>query len=161
MDDVAYVDASPLIFLARTGLLEQLRLAAVRVVVPVAVAAEIRARGADDPTARAVGDARWLERTETIAVSPPLAALGLGAGESQVLSLAMATRGAVAILDDLAARRFARTHGIALRGTLGIVLLARMQGGIPAARPIIDALRRSGMHLSDVVVDDALREVGE
>lgn len=67
----------------------------------------------------------------------------------------------MAIVDDLAARRCAKARGIASRGTLGVILIARRRGLIPSARAIVDELRRSGMRLANDVMDRALREVGE
>lgn len=51
--------------------------------------------------------------------------------------------------------------GIPVRGTLGLVLAAKQRGDIPAARPILEKLRQSGMYLSDRVVNEALALVGE
>jgi predicted nucleic acid-binding protein len=48
-----------------------------------------------------------------------------------------------------------------VRGTLGLVLVARRRGVIPAARPVVERLRRSGMYLSDRVCDRALALIGE
>ena len=47
------VNASPLIFLSRAGLLDMLTLEASEIVVPETVAVEIRRRGNDDPAAQA------------------------------------------------------------------------------------------------------------
>jgi predicted nucleic acid-binding protein len=67
----------------------------------------------------------------------------------------------VAIVDDLAARRFAAAHGVGVRGTLGLVLIARQRGVIPSARTTLEQLRRGGMYLSDAVLDQALSMIGE
>jgi predicted nucleic acid-binding protein len=67
----------------------------------------------------------------------------------------------MAILDDLAARRCAATLRIPVRGTLGLVLIARQRGRIPAARPVLEGMRASGMYLSDSVMNKALALVGE
>ena len=66
-----------------------------------------------------------------------------------------------AVLDDAQGRQCARAHGIAVIGTLGIVLFAKRQGVIQAARPVLDTLRRSGMYLSDQILTEALRLIGE
>ncbi len=47
------------------------------------------------------------------------------------------------------------------QGTLGVVLFAKTQGLISAARPIVERLRQHGMFLSDRVMNHALRQVGE
>ncbi len=161
MDDVAFVDASPLIHLGQVGRLELLRLAAARVVVPEVAAREIAAHGADDVAVRAVRAASWIETAATIAPPADIAAWDLGAGETQVLALVRATPRAVGIVDDRAARRCARILGIPVHGTVGVILLARRQGRLAAARPVVEELRRLGMRLAIEVMNSALREVGE
>ena len=65
------------------------------------------------------------------------------------------------IIDDLAGRRCAESFDIPVRGTLGVVLLAKQQGRIPKARPVVEQLRGAGMYLSDEVVEEALALVDE
>jgi predicted nucleic acid-binding protein len=48
------VNASPLIFLSRAGLLNLLQLVSPEIIIPKTVAAEINRRGPDDPTAQAI-----------------------------------------------------------------------------------------------------------
>ena len=60
-----------------------------------------------------------------------------------------------------AARNAAAALGIAYRGTLGVVISAKTQGLIPAARPVVEQLRQNGMYLSDQVMNQALAQVGE
>jgi len=50
--------------------------------------------------------------------------------------------GCRAVIDDLAPRKSAASLGIPVTGTLGIVLRARRQGIIPAARPVVEDLLR-------------------
>lgn len=78
-----------------------------------------------------------------------------------MITCAQINDGAFAVIDDLAGRRCARSFGIPLRGTLGLVLKAKQQGAIPSARKTLGQLRDVGMYLSDGVADMALREVGE
>ena len=40
-------------------------------------------------------------------------------------------------------------------------LTAKQRRVIPAARPVLDQLRRHGMYLSDRVINEALAKVGE
>ena len=51
--------------------------------------------------------------------------------------------------------------GIPTRGTLGLVLIARKQGMVAEARPIIERSRQGGMYLSDEVMNRALNMIGE
>jgi len=160
MTGVAVVNASPLIYLARAGLLDLLKAAADEVIVPGPVATEILARGVTDPTASALADP-WLRIVNAVAIPPSIVAWDLGAGESSVIAWALAHPPARAVIDDLAGRRCAESHGVRLRGTLGLVLLARKEGRVPLARPVLDRLRAAGMFLSERVIKQALSEVGE
>ena len=57
----AAVNASPLIYLARAGLVDLLCLAGDGVVVPTVVFDELAARGSDDPAVAAVAANPWIE----------------------------------------------------------------------------------------------------
>ncbi|MGH8470330.1 MAG: DUF3368 domain-containing protein [Gammaproteobacteria bacterium] len=161
MPDQAVVNASPLIFLARAGRLEFLQLAAPEILVPAAVATEIRQFGADDPAVQALESTPWLKMVEVPAVPPPIQAWDLGPGESSVLAYAVAHRPMIAIIDDLSARHCAEVFRIPVSGTLGLVLTAKKRGVIPFARPALEHLRQSGMYLLDRVLNRALSFVGE
>jgi predicted nucleic acid-binding protein len=155
------VNSSPLIILSRAGLLNLRQLAAPELVVPDAVAAEIFRRGRNDPTAQALNNIAWLSVIPTPAIPASIQSWGLGQGESAVLAWAHAYPGTEAILDDLPARRCAAAHAIPVRGTLGLVLIAKQRGRIPAARPVLLQMRQAGMFLSDRVMNQALALVGE
>jgi predicted nucleic acid-binding protein len=155
------VNASPLIFLSRGGYLDLLQLAGEQVLVPEPVAEEVRRRGSDDVTVRALNETPWLVVTTAPSIPPIIQAWDLGLGESAVLALAYAQAGTEVIIDDLAGRRCAVSLGIPVRGTLGLVLTAKRHGRIEAARPVVEQLIQSGMYLSQQIVDEALMLVGE
>lgn len=77
------------------------------------------------------------------------------------MALALAHPGAEAIIDDLAGRKCAPRLSIPVRGTLGIVLIARNRGLIPKARPVLEEMMTAGLYLSRKVLNEALRRVGE
>lgn len=161
MAEPPVVNASPLIFFANAGLLEMLKVAGAELVVTQTVAAEIMRRGSSDPTVQALERSPWLKVIEPLPIPSVIQAWDLGEGESSTLAWAYGHSGTEAILDDLAARRCAAALGIPVRGTLGLVLAAKQRGAIPAARPVLEKLRQSGMYLSDRVVNEALALVGE
>ncbi len=161
MAEIAVADASPLIVLSRSGLLDFLRLVAEVIIVTATVAAEVRRRGPEDPTARALQETSWLRVVEAPPIPEVIQAWELEPGESSVLAWAHANAGVEAIVDDLRGRRCAAALGIPVRGTVGVVLLAKQHGLILAARPVLTELRRAGLYLSDRVMDEALALVGE
>lgn len=116
MVDIAVINASPLIFLARGGHLELLPQLYQSVLVPSQVAEEIVARGKDDATAQALQQTQWLEVAAVEEVPASVESWSLGAGESAVIALALSTPGAEAIMDDLAGRKCA-TSGFWVRST--------------------------------------------
>lgn len=161
MAERAVINPSPLISLSRAGLIDLLQLVSSEVIVPEAVASEIEVRGESDPTARVLATTSWLIVTQIPPIPPQIQAWGLGPGESSVIAWAWANNGSEAIIDDLAGRRCAAALSIPVRGTLGLVLTAKQRGHIPSARQLLHQLRRAGMYLSDRVLNEALKRVGE
>jgi predicted nucleic acid-binding protein len=155
------LNASPLIVLARIGRTDLLFALADELVVPRAVAAEIQAGPASDPARQAIEAGKFVIMDTPL---PPAEVLAwdLGAGETAVLSLALAEEGWTVILDDAMARKCARSFSRRVRGTLGIILLAKQRGLIPSAAEIIRSLLAIGFHLDDQTIREALaRTTGE
>ncbi len=161
MADFAAINASPLIFFSRGRQMELLRQFAERILVPDAVATEIRKKGMSDITVQALEQTDWLEVIPQTAIPEIIVEWGLGAGESSVLAYAYHHPGIEAIIDDLAARKCAASLNIPVRGTLGIVLVAKQRGIIASARPVIQYLIQGGLYLSKHILDEALKKVGE
>ena len=155
------LNASPLIVLARVGL-EGLPLSlAEQVVVPRPVVEEIQAGPTLDPAQQAFAAGRF-----TIVDPPPppaeLLAWDLGYGETAVLSWVIANQDWTAILDDGEARKCARAFSVPLKGTLAVVLMAKLQGLIPSASEVMQALINTGFRLDERLIRDALaRTVNE
>jgi predicted nucleic acid-binding protein len=129
--ELAVINASPLIFLSRGQHLDLLRHFADRILVPEPVAREIKAKGAQDLTVKALEGVSWLEIAPAPTVPESILEWGLGEGESSVLALAHESPGVEAIIDDLAARKCAAGLGVPVRGTLGIVLAANKERTYP------------------------------
>jgi predicted nucleic acid-binding protein len=155
------VNASPLILLGKTDLLNLLTGLADSVIVPQSVADEVGAKPDGTLTIEAlVRNAGWaLVKNET--VSPEVLAWDLGAGETQVIVAAQRHSADRVVLDDLEARRCAKAMGLKVIGTLGIVARAKRIGRIDLAAPVIQRLRKTGLYVSEDLVEQLLREVGE
>ena len=153
MAETAFVNASPWIHLSRAGCLGLLRPLAVRIVIPDAVVLEVRQKR-QDASVEALTSHPWIEIVPTPAIPHVVGDWDLGAGEA-------AHQDSIAVLDDQRARRCAASLGVPTIGSLGVVLLARRQGRVLAARPILEAMVAAGMYLQPATLAAALALVGE
>lgn len=158
--DAVVVNASPLIALFRSGQADLLPRLFNRVIVPEAVWKEVVVDERDDAAARGLGIHVWPLR-EHVANSPRVEAWNLGAGETEVLSYALAHPPLRAVVDDADARRCAKTLGIPLLGTGGILLLAKRRGLLPSLADGLNRLRNAGLWLSDDLIDLLKAQAGE
>jgi predicted nucleic acid-binding protein len=155
------VNASPLIVLGKISQIELLVKLADTLVVPRAVANEIEQGAQNDPAKK------WLAQnvSELIVETPPLntvvANWDLGDGESHVISWALAYSDYEAIVDDLAARKCAKTLSIPVRGTLGVVLLARKTGLIQKIDPILEDISTAGLRIDSNLLEYIRSLAGE
>ncbi len=154
-------NASPLIVLAKSGLLDCFLKLGDEIMVPRAVADEIScAKILTDPARSWITRQTRLIQPST-AVSPFIMAWDLGAGESAVISLTAMYPGAIAVLDDLAARRCAQALGLQITGTLGLVLKAKRAGLIPSASQALDAITAAGLYISPHHLETLRVQAGE
>lgn len=153
-------DASPLIALAKLGETQLLTDLSEELIVPEAVAEEVLAGEEGDP-ARQLLESGFGRRAQPTVVSPRLHAWALGRGETAALALGLEIEGSRVILDDLAARRCARSLGRPMIGTLGVIIRARQLGMIPSAAKRFHALREADFRIDDTIARTVLERVGE
>ena len=155
------LNASPLIVLAQINQIDLVPALADAVVVPGDVVSEIEAGPPDDP-ARLYLETGDLSVVEAPPPTAELLAWDLGRGETAVLSYARHHPNWTAIIDDKAARKCARSFSVRVKGTLGVIILARQRGLIPSATELLRELRRNGFRLDDRLIRETLRRtVGE
>ncbi|MBI4814843.1 MAG: DUF3368 domain-containing protein [Deltaproteobacteria bacterium] len=159
MPELVVVNSSPLLVLARAQRLELLQGAGQTICVTRTVLDEVCVHS--DEAARVITACTFLNEVEDEPIPELLRTWDLGAGETSVLSWASAHPDCLAVLDDFAARKCAAVLGLRLIGTLGLALAAKKEGLVPTAAPLLAELRRAGLYLSDHVVEQALRLVGE
>lgn len=152
-------NTTPLIALALIGQLSLLQQLYGQIVIPPAVEAELVA--GSNNVAVDTHSAAWIK---VVALQDPQRAaliVGLDRGEAEVLALTQELSVDLVLLDERLARRYARRLGLPLTGTLGVLVKAKQQNLIPSIAPLIQALRQGGIHLSEAVVQEALRLAGE
>lgn len=155
------VNASPLILLGKVARLSLLTKLAERVVIPHEVVLEVDAGPAVDPARLWLASEGRRFSAKSDSFDLRVVAWDLGKGETAVICRALSLPGSVCILDDRAARDCARLFGARVKGTLGVLLLAKQAGLIPAVRPEIESLLNSGALLHEGVVREALQLAGE
>jgi len=154
------INASPLILFARIARLDLFERLAPRIIVPSAVFEEVRAGQAKDATAATALAWAADRRVPDADVPVSVEHWDLGAGESQVIAHGLAGSRWV-VLDDLAARRCAVSHGLAVIGSLGVVLRSKQRGLLDEARPWVTKLIDAGMFVDSRLLKVALDKVGE
>jgi predicted nucleic acid-binding protein len=65
------------------------------------------------------------------------------------------------LLDEIAARRIARSLGLRVMGTLGVLAEAKRQGFVSSVRLLVDKMLASGTRLAPELVTAVLSSVGE
>jgi predicted nucleic acid-binding protein len=150
------LNASPLICLSRAGFHHLLISLPEQVILPEAVASEVNAGPEGDPARRVLAHGEL--RVVPVPALPEVLAWDLGAGETAVLSFAISNPDWHAIIDDRAARKCARTLGIAHKGTLAVVLMAKKQGLVESAAVVLRSIQSAGLQLDDHLVRQALKE---
>ena len=155
------VNASPIIALSRVGQIELITQLPEKVFIPQAVKEELLQAPQGD-FARSAVENNLFEIIETPMPPPELLAWDLGKGETAVLSYTLANPTWIAILDDGAARRCAKSFSIKLTGTLSIVILAKQHGLIESASQVLRTLQQNEFRLDNEVIRETLaKTVGE
>ncbi len=105
----------------------------------------------------------WLETHETTGKDMVNSlADRLDIGESEAIVLALELKADTLLMDEMKGRTVAKEKGISTIGVLGIVLLAKQKGFIPAAKPVLDdLLSKAGAWISNSLYQQPLVAAGE
>ena len=154
-------DTTVVQYLHQIGRLHILPVIASQVAVPTAVADELTAGHARGIALPDLPRLAWLQVLSPNARPALPDASELGAGECEVLWLAMEHSGRVAVLDDSKARQVAARMKIPMTGTLGLLLDAKRAGLIPAIAPLVGELRQCNFYITTSARALILRQAGE
>ena len=133
-----------------------------RIVIPQAVYDEVVLRGEGEPGSREVDEAKWIETRQVedrLAVN--LLREALDAGESEAIVLAQELNAGFVLIDEALARRKARLIGLRMTGTLGILLMTKEAGLVPAVELLLLELRQTDFWMSDRVYRDVVVKADE
>ncbi len=154
------INASPLILLFNSDLSFILPDLFDEIVVPEAVWQEITTSATIDEASRMISQVDWLTK---VTASPAEAVVqwDLGAGETEVLSYALAHPAFKSVLDDRAARKCARSLGLSTLGTGAMLILAKEKKIIVSVEESLITLRNHGMWISDPLIKLLKEQAGE
>jgi predicted nucleic acid-binding protein len=153
-------DASPLIILARSQLIEPFRPITGPLVTTPLVLAECLADPAR-PGARAIEAAcatglLRIEPADWTGPAPP----GLAPGELSAIALACQLRSPI-LIDERLGLRAATAAGLRVTGSIGVLLVAKQRGLVAEVGPILARWRAFGYHLSNELLRATLARAGE
>ena len=165
---VVVSDTSPLICLAAIRHFNLLRLLYGEVLIPEAVWQEITRAPAFAAAAslEVAADARgagWLQ-VATADNRPLVTQLEtmLDPGEAEAIALAVEHTPSLLLIDERDGRQVARTLGVPLTGTLGILLRAKALGHTPAIKPLLaELVEQHHFRLHPSLVHQVLTEADE
>lgn len=86
---------------------------------------------------------------------------GLDRGESEAIALALEIRAGLLLVDELAARKLARQHGLAITGVVGVLIDAKDAGLVVAIKPLLAKLVAAGFYCGPRLIAQALELAGE
>jgi hypothetical protein len=159
-------DASVLICLGALQQLQLLRDFYRQVFLPDAVWQEVTVVAATRPGAQETIQASqqgWLQR-RTASNRALVSSLQttLDAGEAEAIALACELGASLLLMDESDGRAKARSLGVPVTGTLGILLRAKQAGAVPSLRPLLDTLiGQHSFRLARPLYEQALNAVGE
>lgn len=148
----AVVNASPMICLGKAGLLDVLLSTYDRIIIPQRVIDEIKAGPDNDPAKLFLERGQHFTVAPSVVISDLVIEWDLGAGESAVLDYAARHSPIVAIIDDAAARRCARTLNVRYCGSLGVVLKAHKLEIIKDLSDVLSALQEAGLYVTQDIL---------
>jgi predicted nucleic acid-binding protein len=147
-------NSSPLIALAQIGRLDLLHRLHTSVSIPAAVAREV------GPTLPRLPD--WILVQELAGpLRPSAVSASIGPGEREVISLGLDLGAGLLILDEQPARLLARSLGLRVIGTVGLLLAGKERGLLSSIRPELDRLLAVRFFMDQDLYDRVIAQAGE
>lgn len=154
------INASPLILLSNSELEYILPALFAEIVVPEAVWNEIVDSSHVDRAAQILPELDWLQIKSTIS-GPDIIRWDLGAGETDVLSFAATFSEYTPVLDDMQAKKCAKSLGIPTLGTGSVLILAKEWALIESVEQALRRLQNVGLWISGSVIQLLKSQAGE
>ena len=155
-------NSSPLIHLAKIEKLNLLESFFSEVLVPDAIYRECVVEGRERDDAAKIAKANWIRVRKIKDVNLKRALMmELDEGEAEAIVLALEESADLILLDDYEARRVARSFGLKVSGTIGILIKAKREGKIKSLKDEIEGLMKTGFWISRELFERIFKESDE
>ncbi len=87
--------------------------------------------------------------------------LQIDRGEASAIALAIEFETCTLIVDDNKARKVAKSLGLNITGTIGIIVKAKLNGVIPSIKPYLVKIQETNFRISESLIKEALLKAEE
>jgi predicted nucleic acid-binding protein len=151
MQKIIVADASCLILLKKIGQIDLLQNLFGRILITPEVAEEFKETLPDFIEIRKSQEKNYQRIIQT----------SLDIGEASVIALALEYENSLLIIDELKGRIKAKSLGLNVTGTLGILFLAKEKGRIESLKTVFDAVDSTNFRISKKLTDSVLKRANE
>ena len=154
-------DSTPLISLMKASKLDILKKLFGDVLIPEAVFSELTTNDAFPKEAALIRKSEFIKVvtvSDHKAVSLLQRATGLDRGESEAIVYADDTHADLLLMDEVQGRKVAKSMGLPIMGSVGILINAFRDGLLTEAdvETALNRMKQTGRHISDRLIQDAL-----
>lgn len=156
-------DSSPLIILAKVGCFDLLHKLYPQIYISAEVHYEVIVAGAGLPGASEVANATWIQVKPLQDRASLLTAqqkFPLGAGELSSILLGKEIRADAVLLDDYRARNLAKTEGLKVLGSVGLLEISYQRGYLSDLRAVFQQLLTNNVYIDRRLLHKRLRTLG-
>jgi uncharacterized protein len=156
-------DSSPLVILTKIACFDLLNRVFARVHISAEVHHEVVVAGAGLPGASEVSKAEWIEVKQLqnpAGLHSAQQRHALGPGEMSTILLAKELGANLVLLDDYKARKLAKTEGLQIGGSVGLLETFYARGYLPDLRTSFRQLITHNVYIDQRLLDRRLRALG-
>jgi predicted nucleic acid-binding protein len=85
----------------------------------------------------------------------------LDPGEASAIALALEYPDSLLIIDELKGRREAKSLGLKVTGTIGVIILAKQLGQVHSIKSLFKEIEKTNFRINKDLIAEALRKCGE
>lgn len=159
-------DTTPIITLLKINHLDLLQRIFNEVHIPTAVYNELTINNLYEKEAEIIKNCEFIKHTSVNNLQSVILlqrATGLDLGESEAIILSDEYKNNLLLIDEFKGRQIAKSMGISIMGTIGILTLAYEDGLLNKQEILtsIEIMKNKGRHISEKLYEQLLKKIGE